>query len=79
MRQDLTRWARTNEPVARNRADTLVSSQPKDSPAGVQIGQQRSGGSLMEYCAPLEGEHAVGQRQYQIQIMLHDYDGRMTA
>jgi hypothetical protein len=45
-------------------------SKPQNLLAVLKIGQQRRRGPLMEHSTALEREHAVGQHQHQIEIVL---------
>src|ERR1700710_2739330 len=75
--------AKTSEPAtiaaATTRIVTSFKSQPQNLLAILKIGQQRRRGSLVKNRAALQREDAVGQRQHQVEIVLHDHDGGVPA
>src|SRR5271166_5607033 len=56
-----------------------VASEPQNPLAIVEIGQQRPRGALMEHRAAFECENAVGEGEYEVEIVLDDHDGEVPA
>ena len=71
------------------RASSRVSNQenrsrrdlarPQDPLAIFEVGQERRRRSLVEYRAALQCEHAIGQRQHEVEIVLHDNNRGVAA